>query len=123
MVDGASSPHQPDTTLRWLIDRPHSLVPLRSLSICNRSISDAFLKQSLPSSAQPISSGNADGHGSRTGAPARNPSITKSINQASRGRQSSLASICHIPAMARKKSSTVTPERIVPAFLFASSSI
>jgi hypothetical protein len=24
MVDGASSPHQPDTTLRWLIDRPRS---------------------------------------------------------------------------------------------------
>ena len=24
MVDWASSPHQPDTTLRWLIDRPRS---------------------------------------------------------------------------------------------------
>lgn len=24
MVDGAPSPHQPDTTLRWLIDRPRS---------------------------------------------------------------------------------------------------
>ncbi|EAQ0353454.1 aromatic amino acid transporter, partial [Salmonella enterica subsp. enterica serovar Livingstone] len=22
--DGAPSPHQPDTTLRWLIDRPRS---------------------------------------------------------------------------------------------------
>ena len=24
MVDGAPSPHQSDTTLRWLIDRPRS---------------------------------------------------------------------------------------------------
>ncbi len=24
MVDGAPSPHQPDTSLRWLIDRPRS---------------------------------------------------------------------------------------------------
>ncbi|PHN59448.1 hypothetical protein AO268_08050 [Pseudomonas sp. ICMP 8385] len=24
MVDGAPSPHQPDATLRWLIDRPRS---------------------------------------------------------------------------------------------------
>jgi hypothetical protein len=54
-----------------------------------------------------------------SGLPAHRPSITKFISLARRERHSLWASICHIPAMARKKSSLVIPLRIVPAFSFA----
>lgn len=51
----------------------------------------------------------------RPDAPTRSPSMTKSRSRPALGSQSSCGSICQRPAMARKKSSGVTPGRMAPA--------